>query len=88
MKKSMSTIEIFAKRLKDELNISVENIRRTYAGRRMRASGAPSWRGNIIGSGLEVNGTTPISRLINAKTLLIERCISGYMEIVEKQQYH
>lgn len=68
-KKTLSTFEKLSIKIKNDLGYDVVNLKRTYVGRNMKASGAQVWMGRMKDSLMEIGGYTPASELLKAKTL-------------------
>ena len=79
-----TVFERLQKRIKAELGTDCHNFHRSYAGRNMRASGAPLWRATIVGSHYEVSGTIPASELLKVKVLYLDHSGIGEFEVREK----
>lgn len=70
-------------RIKRDFKIDIENVNRTYAGRNMKASGANIWTSNIVGSNMEVGSSHPISEILKANRIVLEKgWVFGQQEVV------
>lgn len=73
-KKSKTQFEKLAERVKNELGLELHSMRRTHAGRNMKASGAFTWLAKIRDQTNEIGSATPVTEILEAKSLHYEYC--------------
>lgn len=76
----MTTFEKLIIKIKEDIGLDVEDLRRTYSGIHMKSTGSFCWRGKLVGSKIEVGGCTPASELLKSKKLIKEKGF-GFGEI-------
>lgn len=71
-------------RLLDELNLDVENFKRTYASIQMRGSGAFTWTANLKGSDFQICSTVTATDLLKQTKINILDASNnyGFFEII------
>lgn len=82
----LSVFDKLAAKIKNDLGITVVDIKRRYTGINMKATGAFCWAGKEDGGVFEIGSSTPATELLKAKKLILTKGWGfGEMEVVAQE---